>query len=534
MKALTLQEIDTFFRGALAYLNEKREEVNKLNVFPVPDGDTGTNMFLTLKTAIENVDKRKPNTLRDFGKAICEGALIGGRGNSGVIFSQILKGFFEVIDNVEEIDKKTLALTLQNATKVAYLAVIKPAEGTILTVMRSMAQACLEYGEEDDVIEVLTYIVEEGKRTLKKTPEMLPILKQAGVVDAGGQGLVYLFEGGLKAIRGERIEEKSVEIQEEHIKGEVLEYKFDTVLLLYLKDFPRDIIRRDLEQFGDSIVVADADELTKIHIHSNEPNKVIEYMLDKGDIREAHIENMQLQTDEFTRTNEPKKVSKIENRFDFSIVAVAQGDGFKNLLESLGVEAIAEGGQTMNPSIQDVLLTIKRCSKDKVVVFPNNSNAVLAVQEAKKISDKEVEIIPTKNPAEAIPIILSFNAEKSLEENIENAKEVLNRLHTIEITYSVRETHLNGIDIQENDVIGFFDGEIINKGKNPEETFIELLKIEREKLEGYEFVSIYYGKNVEKSAADSLIHFLQDEFPQLEFDLVYGGQLYYFYLATVE
>ncbi|BAL81113.1 DAK2 domain-containing protein [Caldisericum exile] len=536
MKYLELNDLDNFFRGALQYLGEKREEVNKLNVFPVPDGDTGTNMYLTLKTAIENVDKKKPQSMKDYAKALCEGALIGGRGNSGVILSQILKGFFEPVDNVEHIDGFVFSRALQNATKVAYQAVIKPVEGTILTIIRTMAQSSIEFANKEDILALLSYIIEEGKRTLKRTPEMLPVLKEAGVIDSGGQGLVYIFEGGYKALKGELTKAKETEevIGEAHIGPESLEYKFDTVLLCYLGSYPRDLIRKDLEQFGDSIVVADAEDLTKIHIHSNEPNKVIAYILDKGDIKEAHIENMQIQTDTFAQTKE-EKPKKIESRFAFSIVSIAQGDGFRKLFESLGVEKVVEGGQTMNPSIQDILNAVNECSKDTVIVLPNNPNVVLASQEAKKLSkDKRVEIIPTKNPAQGIPIILSFNSEESIEENLKIANEVLNRIHVIEITYSVRDTSFNGLQIKENDIIGFFDDNLATTGTNPEETFIKLLEDVKDKIEGHEFISIYYGRDTEEKIAKAMLSKLQEIFPDFEFDLVYGGQPFYYYLASIE
>ncbi|MGC9171332.1 DAK2 domain-containing protein [Caldisericum sp.] len=536
MKYIMLNDLDNFFRGSLQYLGEKREEVNKLNVFPVPDGDTGTNMYLTLKTALENVDKKNPKNIRDFGKALCEGALIGGRGNSGVILSQILKGFFEPVDNVEYIDGLLFSRALQNATKVAYQAVIKPVEGTILTIIRTMAQASIEFANKDDILNLLSYIIEEGKRTLKRTPEMLPVLKEAGVIDAGGQGLIYIFEGGYKALKGELTKSKGIEemISEAHVASESLEYKFDTVLLCYLGNYPRDLIRKDLEQFGDSIVVADAEDLTKIHIHSNEPYKVIAYVLDKGDIKEAHIENMQIQTDAFAQIKE-EKTKKVESRFSFSIVSIAQGEGFKKLFESLGVEKVVEGGQTMNPSIQDILNAVNECSKDTVFVLPNNPNVILAAQEAKKLStNKKVEVVPTKNPAQGVPIILSFNSEGTIEENLKIANEVLNHIHVVEITYSVRDTSFNGLQIKENDIIGFFDDNLTTTGKNPEETFIKLLNDVKDKIEGSEFISIYYGKDTDENNAKVLLSKLQETFPEFEFDLVYGGQPFYYYLASIE
>ncbi|MEF3245621.1 MAG: DAK2 domain-containing protein, partial [Caldisericaceae bacterium] len=520
--------------GSLNYLGLKREEVNKLNVFPVPDGDTGTNMYLTLKTAIESIDKANPKNLKEYGKIFCEGTLIGGRGNSGVILSQIIKGFFDVIDNVEKIDVKLFSMALQNATKIAYQAVIKPVEGTILTIVRSMAQASLEVINEEDFIEYLSYIIEEAKRTLEKTPQMLPVLKEAGVIDAGGQGLIYLLEGGLKSLKGEAISELKEEVYTETVKAESLEFKFDTVLLCYLNNYSEDVIKKDLEQFGDSIVVATANDLTKIHIHSNEPNKVIAYILDKGEIKEARIENMQLQTEEFAQKT-MEKPKKIESRFDFSIVCVSQGEGFKKIFESLGVEEVIEGGQTMNPSMQDILNAVEKCSKDTVFVFPNNSNIILAANEAKKHSNrKRVEIVPTKNPAQTIPIILNFNQEESIEENLSKAVDMIKKINIAEVTYSIRNTTINGLEIKENDFIGLFDDNIVVKGSTPEDTFLSLLQTVKEKIENTEFISIYYGKDAKKEDGVAMIEKLSEIFKNIEFDLVYGGQPFYYYIASIE
>ncbi len=535
MNSLDLNGFDSFFRGALSNLGKKRDIVNKLNVFPVPDGDTGTNMYLTLKTAIDELDKKPSKNLKEFGKTICEGALIGGRGNSGVILSQILKGFFEVIDNYETIDAYKFAEALMNGSKIAYQAVIKPVEGTILTVMKAMAtKAMLLAPGELDFDKFLEKIVTEGSFTLSKTPEMLSVLKEAGVVDAGGQGLIFIFEGGLSGLRGEEIAKTFEEVIEEidsTTLGEELKFKFDTVILAQSLECDPEVLKEKLTEFGDSIVVAQAGELVKIHVHSNEPYRIIEQITHIAKIKEARVENMQLEQEEFLK----KKISTVESRFPFSVIAVAQGEGFKEIFKSLGVENIIEGGQTMNPSINDFLLSIESSKKENVIVFPNNSNVILAAQEAKKMSKmKSVEIVPTANMVQSIPAILGFNAEDAFENNLKHAIETINNIHSIAITYSIRDTKMNGLEIAKDDIIGMFDDEILAKGSNPEDIVLNLLEIKKDIVEGAGFLAVYYGKDTAKEKVDALVEKIQGQFSNIEVDVTYGGQPFYFYLISIE
>ncbi len=538
MEILTLTDFRKMFRGALANLGNKKEAVNKLNVFPVPDGDTGTNMYLTLKTALDEADKRNPKTLRDFGRAICEGALIGGRGNSGVILSQIFKGFFDYIDGKEEITIPEFAQALVSSARTAYKAVIKPVEGTILTVINAMAQkAAVLSKTETDFVPFFKKILEEAENVLSRTPELLPVLKEAGVVDSGGQGLVYITEGMLKGLLGEikiqKTFEEEIEEMDRSALGGRLEFKYDTVLLSSAPNIDPQKLQKELEQFGDSIVVAKTGDLTKIHVHSNEPYKVMEHVMQYGELKEARIENMQLEQEEFLKGKEEEVVAGIKK--PFCIVSVSQGDGFDKIFLSLGVDVIVSGGQTMNPSINDILSAIEKCKSKEVVILPNNSNIILAAQEAAKLAKgKKAYVLKTKNMVQAIPVILSFNSAETFEENIKRAEEILKEIHSFAITYSVRDTNFNGLKVRKGDILGVADGEIVLKGSDPDKVLTELFKKYENLIKDYEVVGIYYGKDIKKEQAEKVASRIEEMFPEIEVDVSYGGQPHYFYLISVE
>ncbi len=536
---LTLTEFDKLLRGALSNLKRKKELVNKLNVFPVPDGDTGTNMYLTLKTSVDDLDKKNPQNLKDFGKVVCEGALIGGRGNSGVILSQILKGFFESIDAVEEVDTIVFANALISASKVAYKAVIKPVEGTILTVMKAIAiKALFTSTNESDFINFFKILLDESEISLSKTIDLLPVLKEAGVVDAGGQGLVFILEGGLSALKGEEIVEKTFEEEIEQIdKTQLvgkLTYRYDTVVLLGDINVDTDKVNNDLVRLGDSVVVAKAGDLTKVHIHSNDPHKVLEYLVEIGSIKEAKIEDMQAEADQFLKEKQGE-IYIVENKLPFSILSVIQGEGFRKIFLNLGVEKVIDGGQTMNPSIKDILDAINSSKKDQVLIFPNNANILLAAKEAQKLSKtKKVEIIPTINVVQAISVILSFNLEESFEENISKAAEILKKSHVISVTYSIRDAKIKDLKIKKGDVIGMLDEDIISKGKSPVEAVSKIIKKTKNLFKDAEFIGIYFGKESKTEDTEAIAKNFKEYFPDIEIDITDGGQPYYYYLISIE
>ena len=539
MDKLTFTEFQKMFQGAVNNLYNKKQLVNELNVFPVPDGDTGTNMYLTLKTAMDETNKRKPENLRAFGEAICDGALIGGRGNSGVILSQILKGFFESLDGKDKVTIPEFAEALISATAVAYQAVIKPVEGTILTVINTMSKKALSLADkESDFFSFFRELLKTANETLKRTPELLPVLKEAGVVDAGGQGLVFIMEGMLLGLKGEiKMEkgfEESIEELDHQAIGGKLKFKYDTVILTEVPTIDPDKLRKQLEQFGDSIVVARSGNLTKLHVHSNEPYDVMKFVMQYGPLKEARIENMQEEQEEFLAHNKGKQPKPIVRRA-VSIVSVSQGKGFDEIFLSLGVDVLISGGQTMNPSINDILAGIAKCEKKYVVVLPNNSNIILAANEAKKlVKDKVVEVIPTRNMVQAIPVILSFNADESFDVNISRAKKILSETHSFSVTYSVRDTKLNNIKIKKGDVLGLTDDKIVLKGKNPEKVLIHLFEKNKNIVKDYELISVYYGEKIKKEDAENVAKAVEKMFPELEVEVVYGGQPFYYYLVSLE
>jgi len=540
VKIIGLTEFKKMFNGALINLGNKKEIVNKLNVFPVPDGDTGTNMFLTLKTAMDEVTKRNPENLKEFGKAVCEGALIGGRGNSGVILSQIFKGFFDYIDGKEEITIPEFSDALINASKTAYRAVIKPVEGTILTVMSAIAKKAVVLSKSENNFEnMLKELLKESELVLAKTPELLPVLKEAGVVDSGGQGLVFIVEGMLRGLNEDIQIEKSFEEEIEEMDktalGGQLKFKYDTVLLTSAPNIDPEKLQKELEQFGDSIVVAKAGDLTKIHVHSNEPYKVMEFVMQYGELKEARIENMQEEQNEFLKKNMATVPETGKIKRPFCIVAVSQGEGFDKIFASIGADVIVSGGQTMNPSIKDIFSAIEKCKADKVIVFPNNSNIILAAKEAANlVKDKEVVVMHTKNMVQAIPIILSFNSEEDFKTNVKRGNEILNELHSFAVTYSVRDTTLKGLSLKKGDILGVADGEIVIKGNDPDKVLLELFKKYKDLVEEYEVVGIYYGKNIDKERAEAIGKKIESMFSDIEVDVSYGGQPFYFYLISIE
>ncbi len=540
MELLRLMEFKKMFEGALINLGNKKDIVNKLNVFPVPDGDTGTNMFLTLKTAMDETKKHNPADLKEFGKAICEGALIGGRGNSGVILSQIFKGFFDYIDGKEEVSIPEFSEALLNGSKTAYKAVIKPVEGTILTVMSAIAKKAIVLSRNETSFKnLIKELLKESQIVLENTPELLPVLKEAGVVDSGGQGLVFITEGMLMGLEGnikiEKTFEEEIEEMDRTALGGKLEFKYDTVLLIVSSTIIPEQLQNDLRQFGDSIVVAKTGNLTKVHVHSNEPYKVMEFVMKYGELREARIENMQEEQEAFLKMATPSAPGTTGIKKPFCIISVSQGEGFDDIFASIGVDVIVSGGQTMNPSINDILSAVAKCKKDKVIIFPNNSNIILAAKEAAKLSKgKKVVVLPTKNMVQAIPIVLSFNAEEEFGKNIERANEMLKEIHSFAVTYSVRDTVLKGMKLKKGDILGAADGEIVLKGNDPDNVLTELFKKYKKTIEDYEVVGIYYGRGVKKERAEKLGEQIEKMFSDIEVDVSYGGQPFYFYLISIE
>ncbi len=528
--------------GAAKFLEKNKEEVNSLNVFPVPDGDTGTNMSLTVNSAIKHGLNLDENNVSKIASATSYGSLMGARGNSGVILSQLFRGFANGLKGKSEIDTKALAYALKQAADTAYKAVMKPTEGTILTVAREIGEfALLIYKEEKDIVNFLRRIIEHANIVLSKTPEMLPVLKQAGVVDAGGKGLIYLFIGAHNALAG--IEDINIDILEskpkletihrEPIETDNIEFGYCTEFIINTKFNDIDSFRNQISVHGDSLLVVGGDGLIKVHIHTNNPGLVIEKALKLGELRDIKIDNMRYQHEEIllkSNVEEDNPVSKEWKKYSFVVVSI--GEGIDNVFEGLNVDRLVSGGQTMNPSTEDILNAINDTNGENVFILPNNSNIILAAEQAKELSDKKVAVIPTKTIPQGISALLAFDEERDFEENIEAMKEAILNVKTGQVTYSVRDTEFNNAKISKNDIIGISEGDIVASGKDINLVSLELLDNMID--DDTSLVTIFYGNDIEEDMANDLVDQLTDKYSDIDIELIYGGQPIYYYIFSVE
>lgn len=524
-------------------LEENKKLVDSLNVFPVPDGDTGTNMFLTIKSAVVEVNKCMDNEIACLADAFSKGALRGARGNSGVITSQILKGFCSIISQYKSISTKQFAKALQEGSKIAYQAVTKPKEGTMLTVIRVMADMAIEIAKKNSDFETFfPLMLEKGDEILKQTPEMLPVLKKAGVVDAGGKGLLIIFTGFYKSIIDDDIEfdfeEKSLpaETMEDvlpdiHNLGEI-EFGYCTeyvIIHMNKKTTEADIdkLREKLMELGDSVICIGDLSFVKVHVHTNTPNLALGYALELGEIHNLKIDNMREQNRELKR-----KVQQSENLKEIGMVAVAPGKGISDVFKDLSVDEIIEGGQTMNPSAEDIVKAVESVPAKNVIIFPNNKNIILAAEQAKNLSVKNLHIIPTKNIPEGISAALSFNPEGSVEENVKAMNESYQNVKSASVTYAIRSTHIDGFDLSVGEIIGLDDKAIISKGKLVSPTTEKLI----DKLITDEIcnITLFYGEDVREEEALVLQEKLEKKYPNCEITMIYGGQPVYYYIISME
>jgi len=523
-------------------LEQNKKYVDSLNVFPVPDGDTGTNMFLTMKSAVNEVSSCISNNIDALSEAFAKGALKGARGNSGVITSQIFKGFCNETAKVSEITTKVFAKAMQEGANIAYKAVTKPKEGTILTVIRVMAESAVNVAKKCDDFEVfLKQVIETGEEILKQTPEMLPVLKKAGVVDSGGRGILIIFTGFYKLIIGEEDFEIQFEDEKqpqtvddviadinalEDIKfGYCTEYM---IINMKKKTTEADIdkLREKLVELGDSVICIGDLNLVKVHVHSNEPNKALEYALELGELYNLKIENMREQNREL------KKKAAVEITKENGMVAVAAGEGLAAIYKDLGVDQIIVGGQTMNPSAVDIANAADKVTANNVFVFPNNKNIILAAQQAGDLTKKNLIIIPTRSIAEGISAAIAFNPEGSVEENTEAMNDAIKGVKSGSVTYAVRDTHVDGFDLSVGEIIGLDDKAILAKGKKVDETTEALV----DKMMSDEImnVTLFYGEDIREDEANELADRLAKKYPDCEVTAAYGGQPVYYYLVSLE
>lgn len=524
-------------------LEQNKKYVDSLNVFPVPDGDTGTNMFLTMKSAVNEVSKCINNNMDSLSEAFAKGALKGARGNSGVITSQIFKGFCSETGKCSEITTKIFAKAMQEGANIAYKAVTKPKEGTILTVIRVMAENAVNVAKKCDDFEVfLKKVLETGEEILKQTPEMLPVLKKAGVVDAGGRGIIVIFTGFYKLLMGEENfefnfeDEKKPQTVDDVIAdinnlgdiqfGYCTEYM---IINMKKKTTEADIdkLREKLMQIGDSVICIGDLSLVKVHVHSNEPNKALEYALELGELYNLKIENMLEQNRELKKKALVQEITK-----EIGMVAVAPGDGIANIFTDLGVDQNIVGGQTMNPSAEDIAAACDKVPATNVIVFPNNKNIVLAAEQANDLTTKNLIVVPTRSVPEGITASLAFNPDASVEENAEAMNEAIKNVRSGAVTYAVRDTHVDGFDLAVGEIIGLDDKAILAKGKLVGETTTKL--IEKMMDDSIMNITLFYGEDIREEEANALADSLSKKYPEIEVSAVYGGQPVYYYLVSVE
>lgn len=542
MKVLNTLKIKEMLAGGAANLEINKEYVDSLNVFPVPDGDTGTNMSLTIATAVREMNAVQSDDLDDIVGAFARGALKGARGNSGVILSQIIKGFTTVLKDAKEITTKVFAKAFGLATEVAYNAVTKPKEGTILTVIRYIAENAQSLALRNSNFEpFLEAIIKKGEEILAKTPEMLPVLKKAGVVDAGGMGLIIVLQGFYNVLTGVEMENIAPSIVEgadealDKFSGDVhelenIKYAYCTeyfVINLFKETTEEDIekLRDKLMLIGDCVIAIGDLSMVKVHVHTNTPNKAIGYGLKLGELDKIKIENMLEQ-------NRALIAKKTADKKPIGILSICTGDGMANIFKELNVDKIIEGGQTMNPSVEDILAEIERINSDCIILLPNNKNIILAAEQAKELTNKRIEILKTVNVPQGISAVVAFDPELDIDTNVENMTDAYEEIEYGEVTYAVRTTQLDGFDLKEGDVIGLTSKKIVAKSNSVVECASEVI----EKLidEDKSVITLYYGNGVSEEEASEFADTLSEKYEDIEVQVLYGGQPHYYYMMSVE
>ncbi len=554
---VSLQVIDAglmqkAFLTAANSLDAKKEWINELNVFPVPDGDTGTNMSMTIMAAAREVAALEDPDISDLAKAISSGSLRGARGNSGVILSQLFRGFTKEISAAEEVDVVTLANAFSRATDSAYKAVMKPKEGTILTVAKGMADKAQELAlETEDIIEFAEQVIAYGDQVLEQTPEMLPVLKQAGVVDSGGQGLMQVMKGALDGLMGKEPDlaitpsvpaAKTSGISTEAIDTADIRFGYCTEFIINVEKAYDEQSELDfkayLESIGDSIVVVSDDDVIKVHVHTNDPGLAIQRALTYGSLSRMKIDNMREEHQERVIMEAEKKAAEQKQlketaRKEYGFIAVSIGEGLSGIFEGIGADYLIEGGQTMNPSTEDMLNAIDQVNADTIYILPNNKNIILAAEQAKKlVKDKDIRVLPSKTIPQGITALINFVPELSAEENQAHMTAEMARVKTGQITYAVRNTTIDDMEIHEGDIMGIGDQGMLAVGNDIAATALDSLRAMTD--EDAELISIYYGQDVSETDAEVFLQKVQELYPECEIELHEGGQPIYYYMISVE
>lgn len=553
---------EIFLAGA-ANLEAKKEWINDLNVFPVPDGDTGTNMTLTIMSASKEVSNIETPDMESLAKAISSGSLRGARGNSGVILSQLLRGFTKVIREYDAIDSRVLSLAFEKAVETAYKAVMKPKEGTILTVARGMSEKMTELAPKiSDIKKLLGLVIEYGDEVLNYTPELLPVLKQAGVVDSGGQGLMQLMKGAYDALMGKKVDYSNVISESKPAAGKEttaakgiedvnIEFGYCTEFIVNIEkkygEKEEAAFKAFLESIGNSIVIVSDDEIVKVHVHTNHPGLAFEEGLKYGSLSKMKVDNMREEHEERLIANaskvagdnketEHKEAEEEEEEIvneKYGFISVSAGDGLTEIFKCLGVNYVIEGGQTMNPSTEDMLNAIENVHADNIFILPNNSNIILAANQAQSIvEDKNVIVVPTKTVPQGISALLAYSEEAAPEDNFNAMSEEIARVKSGSVTYAVRDTEVDDKVIRQGDIMGIGDKTILSVGQNISEVTKDL--IDNLMDDDSELISIYYGNDIEEASAEELAKQIEEAYPDADVELNYGGQPIYYYIVSVE
>ena len=554
-KSINAEIFAKMFLAGAKNLESKKEWINELNVFPVPDGDTGTNMTLTIMAAAKEVGAMETYEMEKVAKSISSGSLRGARGNSGVILSQLFRGLCKVIKEEKEIDVPVMAAALQKAVETAYKAVMKPKEGTILTVAKGGAKKAIAIADEtEDLVYFMQQVVAEMEIVLSKTPEMLPVLKEAGVVDSGGQGLLEVFHGMMDALEGKEIdysiEGAAVEARPVKISAQTeaeIKFGYCTEFIIMLdKEFPMETeleVKAYLESIGDSIVVVADDDIVKIHVHTNDPGLALQKALTFGSLTKIKIDNMREEHEEKLikeasklAEEEAKKAAeakKAEPRKEMGFISVSIGEGVGEIFKGLGVDYLIEGGQTMNPSTEDMLNAIDNVNAEHIFILPNNKNIILAANQAQALTeDKVIHVIPTKTVPQGITAMINYLPDLSAEENVEAMEEAITTVKTGQVTYAVRDTKIDDKEIHEGNIMGIGDSGILAVGEDLEATTLEMFKELVDDMS--EIISIYYGEEVDEAVANELGEKVGEMFPDCDVEVHFGGQPIYYYVVSVE
>ena len=530
-------------------LAKNAEKINALNVFPVPDGDTGTNMNLSMSSGAKETAANVVENIGELGKSFSKGLLMGARGNSGVILSQLFRGMSQHIADKKEVNAKEFAEAIQNGVSIAYKAIIKPVEGTILTVAREAAEAGLKAAENTtSVVEVMEAIYAEAQASLKRTPELLPILKEVGVVDSGGQGLVCVYQGFVAALKGEKIEGLEavetnlvdMQFEDNHdmdfMNPEDIVYGFCTEFTVRLdkekKEFNEDKFREDMSKFGDSLLVISDSEFVKIHVHTENPGDVFNYGQQYGELIKIKSDNMREQHREVLRKQEAKQATAPKELKEQAMISISMGAGLSKVLTSMGVDYIVEGGQTMNPSTEDIMKAIKEVNAKNIFIFPNNKNIQLAAKQAAELAEENVFVVESKTAPQGLAAVMVYNPQASAEENFANMQEVLSTVSTLEVTHAVRDTNIEGVEIKKDEFMGIRNGKIVVSNLSLNTVLEELL--EKSLDEDSEIVTLYLGEESTEEYTDFLEQLIEEKYPDVEVELIESGQPVYPYIIGVE